>query len=97
MPKFPYVVSWDAKHHEHIGLTLVSAPPDRSTAGMRAAAKPEAVTVNAHNQADERGFVTLFLGCAAQPVVGAPFLLSKHGLPTNALRRLGKVYKDDRP
>ena len=98
-PKFPYVVGWDAEHHEHIGLTLASALPDRSAAGMTAAAapvEPESVTVNAHNQADARGFVTLFLGCAAQPVVGAPFLRSKHGVPTNALRRLGKDDKDDR-
>jgi hypothetical protein len=99
VPKFPYVVGWDAEHHEHIGLTLASTLPDRSAGAPAAAAavEPESVTVYAANRADARGFVTLFLGCAAQPVVGAPFLLSKHGLPTNALRRLGKVYKDDRP
>jgi hypothetical protein len=100
LPKFPYVVGWDAEHHEHISLTLASARPDRSAAGAptaAAAVEPESVTVYAANRADARGFVTLFLGCAAQPVVGAPFLLSKHGLPTNALRRLGKDDKDDRP
>jgi hypothetical protein len=101
-PGFPYVVGWDAEHHEHIGLTLASAPPDRSAAGAAAApaaaaaVEPESVTVYAANQADARGFVTFFLGCAAEPVVGAPFLLSKHGVPTNALRRLVKGDQDDK-
>jgi hypothetical protein len=98
-PEFPYVVSWDAEHHEHVGLTLASAPPDRSAAGMTAATAPveaEAVTVHAINQADARGFVTLFLGCTTEPAVGAPFLQSKHGLPSKVLRRPMKDDKDDR-
>ena len=33
--KFPYVVGWDASHHEHIGLALVSALPDRSAGELR--------------------------------------------------------------
>ena len=100
-PEFPYVVGWDAEHHEHISLTLASALPDRFAAGpaaavAAAAVEPGSVTVHAANHADARGFVTLFLGCAAEPVVGAPFLLSKHSLPTNALRRLVKGDRDDK-
>jgi hypothetical protein len=100
-PEFPYVVGWDAEHHEHISLALASARPDRSAAGAAppaaaAAVEPESVTVHAANHADARGFVTLFLGCAAEPVAGAPFLLSKHSLPTNALRRLVKGDQDDK-
>ena len=48
----------------------------------------------AKNQADARGFVTLFVGCAARPAVGAPFPLSLQSLPSKALRRF---VKDDRP
>ena len=98
-PEFPYVVGWDAEHHEHISLTLASALPDCFAAGAAAAAaavEPGSVTVHAANHADARGFVTLFLGCAAEPVEGAPFLLSKHSLPTNALRRLVKGDRDDK-
>ncbi len=35
----------------------------------------------AANQADARGFVRLFIGCTAEPVVGAPFVLSLHMPP----------------
>lgn len=89
-PKRPYVVAWDAEHHEHIRVTLVSDPPVDLRAGATAAAaavEPESVTVLAANQADARGFLTLFIGCSAEPVVGAPFPRSRHGLPTEALRR----------
>lgn len=88
-PKRPFLLGWDAAHHEHIGLTLASDPPDRS-AGAKAAVEPESITVLAINQADARGFVRLFIGCTAEPVVGAPFALSRHGLPTNAIRRIGR-------
>ena len=37
-PEFPYVVGWDAEHHEHISLTLASALPDCFAAGAAAAA-----------------------------------------------------------
>jgi hypothetical protein len=84
----PFLLGWDARHHEHIGLTLVSDPPDRS-ASAKAAIQPESVTVFATNQADARGFVRLFIGCTAEPVVWAPFALSRNGLPSKALRRIG--------
>ena len=47
--KFPYVVAWDAEHHEHIGLALVSALPDRSAVVTAATVvvEPESVTVHA--------------------------------------------------
>jgi hypothetical protein len=99
VPNFPYVVGWEAEHHEHIGLTLVSAPPDRSggATASTAAVEPESVTVHATNLANARGFVTLFVGCAAEPAIGAPFPLSRNGLPTKTLRRLSKdLNKDDR-
>lgn len=88
--EFPYVVAWDAEHHEHIGLALVSAPPDRSAVVTAAtvAVEPESVTVHATNQADARGSVTLFIGCAAKPVVDAPFPQSRYGLPSKRLRSL---------
>ena len=92
VPGHPFLVGWDATHHEHISLTLVSDPPVDLRAGATAAAAavaPESITVLATNQADARGFVRLFIGCTAEPVVGAPFLRSTHGLPTKALRRIG--------
>ena len=94
VPGRPFLLGWDARHHEHIGLTLVSPPPAdlRAAAATSAAtttAEPESITVLATNQADARGFVRLFIGCTAKPVVGAPFALSRHGLPTKALRRIG--------
>lgn len=88
VPGYPYLLGWDAAHHEHIGLTLASDPPDRS-ASAKAAVKPESITVLATNQADASGFARLFIGCTAKPVVGAPFALSRNGLPSKALRRVG--------
>ena len=90
LPGRPFLLGWDAANHEHIGLTLVSDPPDRS-AGAKTAVKPESVTVLATNQADARGVIRLFIGCTAQPVVGAPFALSRNGLPTKAIRRFGRL------
>ena len=92
VPGRPFLLGWDARHHEHIGLTLVSPPPAdlRAAAAASAAtttAEPESITVLATNQADARGFVRLFIGCTAKPVVGAPFALSRHGLPSKVLRR----------
>ena len=94
VPGRPFLLGWDARHHEHIGLTLVSPPPAdlRAAAAASAAtttAEPESITVLATNQADARGFVRLFIGCTAEPVVGAPFALSRHALPSKALRRVG--------
>jgi hypothetical protein len=92
VPERPFLLGWDAAHHEHIGLTLVSDLPVDLRAGATASAaevKPKSVTVLATNQADARGFVRLFIGCTAEPVVGAPFALSRHGLPSKALRRIG--------
>ena len=94
LPGRPFLLGWDAAHHEHIGLTLVSDPPVDLRAGATASAaavEPESVTVLAINQADTRGFVRLFIGCTAQPVVGAPFALSRNGLPTKAIRRFGRL------
>ena len=92
VPGRPFLLGWDARHHEHIGLTLVSPPPAdlRAAAAASAAtttAEPESITVLATNQADARGFVRLFIGCTAEPVVGAPFALGRHGLPSKVLRR----------
>lgn len=92
VPGHPFLVGWDAAHHEHIGLTLVSDRPVDLRAGATASAapgKPESVTVLAVNHAGARGIVTLFIGCSAEPIVGAPFPGSKHGLPTRALQRIG--------
>lgn len=94
VPGRPFLLGWDARHHEHIGLTLVSPPPAdlRAAAAASAAtttAEPESITVLATNQADARGFVRLFIGCTAEPVVGAPFARSRQGLPSKALRRVG--------
>ena len=92
LPERPFLLGWDAAHHEHIGLTLVSDPPvDLRAARLhRCGGQPESVTVLATNQADARGFVRLFIGCTAEPVVGAPFALSRHGLPSKAIRRFGQ-------
>ena len=92
VPGRPFLLGWDARHHEQIGLTLVSPPPAdlRAAAAASAAtttAAPESITVLATNQADARGFVRLFIGCTAEPVVGAPFALGRHGLPSKVLRR----------
>jgi hypothetical protein len=86
----PYVVGWDTEQHEHIGIVLVSGLPDHfsRTAASTARVKPESLTVQASNLADAKGFVTLFVGCAAKPIVGL-FITSRHGVPTRQLRFVG--------
>ena len=69
----PFFVSWDAGHHEHIGIRLV----ERRSGGL---------SVEANNHADAPGRVTLFIGCAKERHRRTVELLSLEALPSKALK-----------
>jgi hypothetical protein len=69
----PFLVNWDASHHEHIGI-------------RQSERKPRKVTVVAINHADTPGRVTLYLGCATKDPGRTPELKSVEALPSKALK-----------
>ena len=69
----PYFVSWDAGHHEHIGIRLV----ERRSGGL---------SVVAINHADAPGRVTLFIGCAKERHRRTVELQALEALPSKALK-----------
>jgi hypothetical protein len=69
----PWLVNWDATHHEHIGI-------------RQAERRPRAVTVVAINQADAPGRVTLFIGCAKNKPGSTPQLQALNALPSKAVQ-----------
>ena len=80
--RFPHVVGWDAKHTEHVSLTLISdRPVPRSHA--RSQAPIGTLEVAALNNADARGFAVLFVGCSSAPFNGTSFPHSRHAVPFN--------------
>ena len=80
--RFPHVVGWDAKHTEHVSLTLISEPPvPRSQARTRTPVGT--LAVSALNHADARGFAVLFVGCSSAPFNGTSFPYSRHAVPSN--------------
>lgn len=82
---FPHVVGWDAKHTEHVSLTLISEPPvPRAHAGSRPPV--DTLVVSALNNADARGFAVLFVGCSSAPFNGTSFPYSRHAVPSNHVR-----------
>lgn len=79
----PWLVNWDASHHEHIGIR-------QSQRGSRA------VTVVAINQADAPGRATLFIGCAKSKPGPTPQLQALNALPSKAVKGV-KGVKGVRP
>ncbi|MGD9507543.1 MAG: hypothetical protein AB7I59_25320 [Geminicoccaceae bacterium] len=69
----PWLVNWDATHHEHIGIRQIER-------------RPRAVTVVASNQADASGKVTLFIGCAKNRPGPTPQLQAMNALPSKAVQ-----------
>jgi hypothetical protein len=69
----PFLVNWDASHHEHIGITQLER-------------RPGGVTIVAINHADAPGRVTLHIGCAKERPGRTPELQSLQALPSKALR-----------
>lgn len=86
--RFPHVVGWDAKHTEHVSLTLISdRPVPHSHARSRSAIGT--LEVAALNNADAGGFAVLFVGCSRAPFNGTSFPHSRHAVPFNHIN-LGK-------
>ena len=69
----PFLVGWDATHHEHIGIRLEEQ-------------RAKALTVVAINRADAPGRVRLYLGCATSKVVQTAQLQSLDAMPSKALK-----------
>ena len=69
----PFLVNWDAAHHEHIGIRLEEQ-------------RAKALTVVAINRADAPGRVRLYLGCATTKVAQTAQLQSLDAMPSNALK-----------
>jgi hypothetical protein len=69
----PFLVNWDASHHEHIGI-------------RQSERRQRAVTVVAINQADAPGRVTLFIGCAKSNPGRTPELQALNALPSKAVK-----------
>jgi hypothetical protein len=72
----PYVVGWDARHHEHISLIVVAA-------GAGPNGLPQRVKVGARNNADVRGMALIAVGCSRRPFAGGPFMSSRSSVPSN--------------
>jgi hypothetical protein len=68
----PYLVSWDARFHEHIALRQLKR-------------WPHSLRVAATNQAGAPGQATLFIGCAKQRPASTVEVQSLGALPTKSL------------
>jgi hypothetical protein len=75
-PEQPYVMGWDARHHEQISLIVIAAGPGPN--GL-----PQRVKVGARNNADVRGMALIAVGCSTKPFVGGPFMSSRSSVPSN--------------
>lgn len=73
----PFLVGWDATHHEHIGIRLEEQ-------------RAKALTVVAINRADAPGRVRLYLGCATNKVAQTAQLQSLDAMPSKALKRASR-------
>ena len=71
----PYVVGWDARHHEHISLIVISAGPGPN--GI-----PQRVRLGARNNANARGMALVALGCSSRPFAGGAFMTSRSSVPS---------------
>lgn len=69
----PYLVNWDARHHEQIGIKQLER-------------RPRGITVIAINRADVPGQVTLYIGCAKKQPGRTPELETVEALPSKALK-----------
>ena len=86
----PYMVGWDTEQHEH--LLARALPPARRIgpgAAQAGAGPADAATttddgfrVSVTNRAEAPGFVTVFVGCAAERPRVIPILQSRSGVPT---------------
>jgi hypothetical protein len=75
-PGQPYVMGWDARHHEHISLIVIAA-------GAGPNGLPQRVKVGARNNADVRGMALVAVGCSKRPFEGGPFMTSRSSVPSN--------------
>jgi hypothetical protein len=83
---YPYVVGWDAKRHEHLELTAVSA----LAAAPSTSGKLRSLTVIAQNKADAAGSFRFYLGCSAKSFTGAGGFMQKvHASPSKPLQPQG--------
>ena len=73
----PYLVNWDASHHEHISIRQLER-------------RPGGVTVVAINHADAPGRVTLYIGCAKERPAPTVEIQNLGALPTKALKSGGR-------
>ena len=69
----PFLVNWDASHHEHISIRQLKR-------------WPRVLTVVAINRADAPGRVTLHIGCAKERPGRTPELESVQALPSKAIK-----------
>jgi hypothetical protein len=68
-PGKPHTWGWDTEQNEHIKAYL-AVDTDRE------------LTIAVENAGDDVGFITIFLGCSAQPYRGHSFMESRVGLPS---------------
>ena len=73
----PFLVGWDATHHENIGIRLEEQ-------------RAKVLTVVAINRADTPGRVRLYLGCATNMVAQTAQLQSLDAMPSKALKRASR-------
>jgi hypothetical protein len=77
--QYPYVVGWDARHHEHISIAALPHRPSSSTDAGRL---PQRLEFAARNNAEAPGFVRVFAGCSTKPFAGAPISSGQSAVPS---------------
>jgi hypothetical protein len=79
LKEYPYIVGWDARHHEHISLAALSRRP---SSGAGADRLPQRLNIAALNNAGAPGFVRIFAGCSKKPYAGTPILSGRSAIPS---------------
>lgn len=79
---YPYVVGWDARHHEHISIVALSVRPSIKSGLVLPDLPPQRIVVAAQNNAHARGFARIFVGCSKKPFAGTPFMTHRKAIPS---------------
>lgn len=84
----PHIVGWDTEQHEHITTVVLrdDLPSTSNSVFTRTPIPERLLKVVVENNAGAIGFVTLFLGCSAEPSRATSFGQMRGGVPTGTGR-----------
>lgn len=84
---YPHIVGWGSEQHEHITTMVVrdDLPSIPDGGFTRPAISDSVLKVVAENKADAVGFVTIFVGCSAEPSRLTSFVQMRAGVPSGTL------------